>query len=104
MIRRHPHVFGETTVADADAQTKAWEDLKAAERAKAKPASEIPSALDSLPANLPALLQAEKFQRRAARVGFDWTETKDVVGKIREELEDVAHGFEGGAGQHRAPH
>jgi MazG family protein len=99
MIRRHPHVFGEAKVADAAAQTEAWENLKAKERAAAAGKDKgAPSVLDGLPAGLPALKQAEKLQRRAARVGFDWTDAKDVLGKIREELEEVAHEFEHPAG------
>lgn len=95
MVRRHPHVFGDATIADADAQTRAWEDHKAAERAKANPDTETPpSVLDGLPSNLPALKQALKLQKRAARVGFDWTEAKDVIGKIHEELGEVTEEFQ----------
>ena len=95
MVRRHPHVFGDTKVADAAAQTVSWENIKAAER-RDKGAAEgvLPSALDGIPSGMPAMKQAEKLQKRAARVGFDWTEAKDVLGKIREELEEVATEFE----------
>lgn len=90
MVRRHPHVFGEAKVDSAEAQTAAWENLKAAERSAAQADSATPpSVLDGLPASLPALKQAEKLQKRAARVGFDWTEAKDILGKIEEELEEV---------------
>jgi len=75
-------------VADAIARGKA------AERAAShKTATGPPSVLDGLPAGLPALKQAEKFQKRAARVGFDWTEAKDVIGKIQEELDEVRAEF-----------
>jgi MazG family protein len=101
MIRRHPHVFGSEAIPSAEAQVVAWENLKAQERAAQRAKAEAagipaaaPSVLDGLPDSLPALKQAEKFQRRAARVGFDWTEAKDVLGKIREELEEVAEEFE----------
>ena len=98
MIRRHPHVFGSAKIADADAQTVAWEATKAEERAqKAASSGKPPSVLDNIPSGLPALKQAEKLQRRAARVGFDWTEARDVIGKIREEVEEVAAEFEAGA-------
>jgi len=93
MVRRHPHVFGDAKVKDAEAQTVAWEGIKAAERAAAGKSGHV-SVLDGLPAGLPALKQAEKFQKRAARVGFDWTEAKDVLGKIREELDEVTAEFE----------
>jgi len=94
MERRHPHVFGSAQVKDAAAQTEAWEALKAKERADAAKANQTQaSVLDNIPAGLPALKQAEKMQKRAARVGFDWAEAKDVVGKIREEVEEVAAEF-----------
>jgi len=96
MVRRHPHVFGDAKVKDAEAQTAAWEGIKAAERAAAGKDGRPVSVLDGLPAGLPALKQAEKFQKRAARVGFDWTEAKDVLGKIREELDEVSAEFEVG--------
>jgi MazG family protein len=98
MIRRHPHVFGDAKVKDAAAQTVSWENIKAAERAAAAEAlggkAPAPSVLDGVPAGMPAMKQAEKLQKRAARVGFDWTDAKDVLGKIREELEEVAEEFE----------
>ena len=95
MIRRHPHVFGDAKVKDADEQTVSWENIKAAERRdKGAAAGVLPSVLDNIPAGLPAMKQAEKLQKRAARVGFDWTEAKDVLGKIREELDEVAAEFE----------
>jgi len=97
MVHRHPHVFGSTKVESAAAQTEAWENLKAAERAAARDPNAPPSVLDGLPPGLPALKQAEKLQKRAARVGFDWTEAKDIVGKIQEELDEVRAEF-GAAG------
>lgn len=90
MVVRHPHVFGDMTVEDADAQTAAWETQKAAERAaRAKAAGLVPSALDDVAGGLPALMRAEKFQKRAARVGFDWPSPAPVVDKVREELDEV---------------
>lgn len=84
MIRRHPHVFGEGAHReDGHAQ---WEVIKAAERAAKEP---DPSALSGVAIALPALLRAEKLQKRAARTGFDWSERADVVAKIEEELEEV---------------
>src|SRR4051812_26403060 len=74
MLRRHPHVFGGTEAAkDAQTQKHSWEALKAAERAqKAENRQSQTSLLDDVPLALPALLRAEKLQRRAATVGFDW--------------------------------
>jgi ATP diphosphatase len=84
MIRRHPHVFGENARReDGHAQ---WEAIKAAERAEKDP---DPSALAGVAIALPALLRAEKLQKRAARTGFDWPDTVGVVEKIAEELEEV---------------
>ncbi len=95
MTRRHPHVFGDAHVKDAAEQTVSWENIKAAERRdKGAQDGVLPSVLDGIPAGMPAMKQAEKLQKRAARVGFDWTEAKDVLGKIREELEEVAVEFD----------
>jgi ATP diphosphatase len=86
MIRRHPHVFGDAVVESAAAQRQAWEEVKAAERAR-----EVadPSVLAGLPLALPALTRAEKLQRRAARIGFDWPEPAPILSKIEEELDEV---------------
>jgi ATP diphosphatase len=86
MIRRHPHVFGDAVVESAAAQRRAWEEVKAAERAR-----EVadPSVLAGLPLALPALTRAEKLQRRAARIGFDWPEPAPILSKIEEELDEV---------------
>lgn len=82
MVRRHPHVFG-----PADAQSPGWEELKAAERAGRKDTDS--SALTGVTIALPALVRAEKLQKRAARVGFDWPDTRGVYAKIEEELQEV---------------
>jgi nucleoside triphosphate diphosphatase len=91
MIRRHPHVFGEVSVADATAQTKAWEAHKAAERAEKGAVNDPTSVLDGVAMALPALIRAEKLTKRAARVGFDWPSVTEVMAKIREELAEVEH-------------
>jgi ATP diphosphatase len=85
MTRRHPHIFGEgTRREDGHAQ---WEAIKAAERAEKEP---DPSALAGVATALPALLRAEKIQKRAARTGFDWPDTAGAVAKIHEEMDEVA--------------
>lgn len=89
MVDRHPHVFGDLKIADADAQTVSWEARKAAERAKKAGGVEPPGALDGVARALPALLRAEKIQKRAARVGFDWTTIGPVIDKIEEELGEL---------------
>ncbi len=86
MVRRHPHVFGNVNVEDADAQTLAWEEHKAAERA-AKGVKV--SVLDGVALGLPALLRAQKLQKRAARVGFDWPDIEPVLDKLKEEAEEI---------------
>jgi MazG family protein len=88
MVRRHPHVFGEEEVADAEAQSAAWEAQKARERA-AKAGGAAPGVLGGVAVGLPALTRAEKLQKRAARVGFDWPTVDGVLAKIDEELAEV---------------
>ncbi|OHC95835.1 MAG: nucleoside triphosphate pyrophosphohydrolase [Sphingomonadales bacterium RIFCSPLOWO2_12_FULL_63_15] len=84
MTRRHPHVFGQNARReDGHAQ---WEAIKAAERAEKEP---DPSALAGVANALPALLRAEKLQKRAARTGFDWPDTAGAIDKIVEELDEV---------------
>ena len=91
LVRRHPHVFGEASgeaIDHAEDQTRAWEGHKAAERrAKAEAEGRTPGLLDGIGA-LPGLLKAQKLQRRAARVGFDWPDIGPVADKVEEELEE----------------
>jgi MazG family protein len=87
MVRRHPHVFGSTDVGSADAQTLAWEEQKAKERAEQ---SEAASVLSGVAKSLPALLRAFKLQKRAARVGFDWPTTAGAYEKLKEELGELS--------------
>jgi len=87
MIRRHPHVFGdEQAKADAASQKDFWEKLKEGERA----AGGKTGLLDDVASALPALMRAEKLQRRASSVGFDWNDANLVVEKIAEEAREVA--------------
>jgi nucleoside triphosphate diphosphatase len=87
MLRRHPHVFGDAVIADAAAQTTAWEEHKAAERAAS--ANITVSALDGVGTGFPALTRALKLQRRAARVGFDWPDVPPIFDKIDEEMGEL---------------
>lgn len=107
MIRRHPHVFGDAEIRSAEAQTRAWEEMKAEERAskdgdgRDRGADDAPddaqdhapagppSALEGVTSTLPALSRALKLQKRAARVGFDWAQVGDIAAKIREELAEL---------------
>ncbi|WP_238934683.1 nucleoside triphosphate pyrophosphohydrolase [Maricaulis parjimensis] len=86
MIRRHPHVFGDATTRDSQTQTEEWEAIKATER---KASDKGDGVLDDLPVALPALKRAQKLQKRAARVGFDWPGAEQVFAKIDEELGEV---------------
>lgn len=89
MVRRHPHVFDSPDTRSADEQTQAWEVIKAQERAAKTTNDPAPSALDGVALSLPALLRAEKLQKRAARVGFDWTEAEPIFDKLIEETAEV---------------
>jgi MazG family protein len=90
MIERHPHVFGTTSIETAEAQTVAWEVQKAKERAaEAIAAGRAISVLDGVAAGLPALTRAEKLQKRAARIGFDWPEAAPVIDKVEEEIAEL---------------
>ncbi|MBM3582945.1 MAG: nucleoside triphosphate pyrophosphohydrolase [Alphaproteobacteria bacterium] len=91
MIRRHPHVFGGARVADAAAQTEAWEAHKRRERGAR-------GALADVALGLPALMRAQKLQGRAARVGFDWDDADRVVLKLDEELGELREARASGDG------
>jgi ATP diphosphatase len=88
MLRRHPHVFADVEVADAHEQTIRWEQLKAEERQK-KAGNSPPRQLDGVARALPALIRAEKIQKRAAKVGFDWSDRMEVLAKVKEELAEL---------------
>src|SRR5437762_280906 len=83
LIRRHPHVFGTSDARDSGAVLKQWEAIKRDEK---KTDSHY---LASLPKALPALMRAQKAQSKAARVNFDWTDVRDVVAKVEEELREM---------------
>jgi MazG family protein len=84
LVRRHPHVFGSENAPDSTAVLARWEEIKKAEKG-AKPAS----VLDGVSDGMPGLMRAEKVQKRAAKVGFDWSEVPPVIAKVREELGEV---------------
>jgi ATP diphosphatase len=87
MVRRHPHVFADATVADADAQTTAWEEQKRREREDN--GHQDRSALAGIARGLPEWQRAVKLQKRAARVGFDWPDVTPVIAKLHEEIDEV---------------
>ncbi|MGO9512170.1 MAG: nucleoside triphosphate pyrophosphohydrolase [Steroidobacteraceae bacterium] len=97
LVRRHPHVFGDSDPLTAAEQSVVWEDAKAHERRAA-----AAGALDGVPQALPALMRAHKLSKRAARVGFDWEHASQTADKVAEELAEVR---EAAAGSHAAsPH
>ncbi len=83
LVRRHPHVFGQDQLTDAVAVKKRWEEIKMVEK------KERESVLDGVPAAMPALLQGQRLQEKAASVGFDWDSYEPVFDKIAEEVEEV---------------
>ncbi len=85
LVRRHPHVFGESRAETSAEALSNWERLKQAERGGVKEAS----ALSGVPKTFPALLRAQRLQDKAARVGFDWGETAHVLQKVEEELAEL---------------
>jgi MazG family protein len=89
LVRRHPHVFGEVSAETADVVLKNWEQIKREERAEKNGEEKQPGALEGIPAALPALQRAQRLQARAARVGFDWKDVAPVLGKIREEIDEL---------------
>ncbi len=94
MMRRHPHVFGEAEIKTAEAQTENWERIKRAERG----AAGMGGLLADIPLAFPALLRAQKIQKRAVSVGFDWPEGDDsgVFAKIDEEVAEVREAYASG--------
>ncbi len=92
LIRRHPHVFGNSDARDSGAVLKQWESIKRAEK-KHKPGRNAGDAaghyLDDLPLAFPALMRAQKTQSKVARVNFDWTELGDVIAKVEEEIQEL---------------
>ena len=83
LIRRHPHVFGKSEARESEAVVRQWEAIKREEK------KGDAHYLASLPMALPALMRAEKAQKKAARVNFDWRELRDVIAKVEEELKET---------------
>ena len=92
MLRRHPHVFGDALCEDEASLKEAWE----AEKQRERQARARHSALDGVALALPALVRADKLQKRAARVGFDWPDASGAMAKVEEELEEVREAVAGG--------
>jgi MazG family protein len=86
MIRRHPHVFGDVAVASVADVLQNWDQLKAQEASSASRHSK----LDGIPSGMPALQRGQKMQEKAARVGFDWRDAREITEKLAEELREFA--------------
>jgi tetrapyrrole methylase family protein / MazG family protein len=89
IVRRHPHVFGDLELKNVEGVLQNWERLKQKEREEKEPGKKEKGMLDGVSSASPALAQAQEYQDRAARVGFDWPEIDDVLDKVREEIEEV---------------
>ena len=85
LIRRHPHVFGDASVNDSEGVLKQWDAIKREEKGTQKE-----SILHGISHGLPALIRAQKLQKKAAKVGFDWPDAAPVLDKIREEADEIA--------------
>jgi ATP diphosphatase len=88
MVRRHPHVFGDTRGLDVDAVNAQWDKIKGDEKAQ-RAATAPEGALAGVPVTLPALTRALKLQQKASKVGFDWNDPRAVLAKIREEADEI---------------
>ena len=92
MVRRHPHVFGDTTAGDTAEVLRNWEAIKAEEKraaGKGSTGSENASILDGVSGKAPALMEAHQISTKVARVGFDWTQIKDIFEKLQEEVDEL---------------
>jgi MazG family protein len=92
MVRRHPHVFGDTKAGDSAEVLRNWEAIKAEEKraaGKGSGGSENASILDGVSTKAPALMEAHQISTKVARVGFDWTQIKDIFEKLQEEVDEL---------------
>lgn len=89
LIRRHPHIFGDTVAADSKTVLRNWEQIKREEKQTQDGAAESKSMLDEIPRSMPAVLEATKLGSRAAKVGFDWPDAEGLFHKLAEETEEL---------------
>ena len=92
LIRRHPHVFGQSDAEGSDAVLKQWDEIKRAEKG-----DEDEVYLHGVGKGLPALMRAAKLQKKASKVGFDWPDEEGVFAKVSEEIEEIADALENGS-------
>ncbi|MED3648585.1 nucleoside triphosphate pyrophosphohydrolase [Halalkalibacterium halodurans] len=99
MIRRHPHVFGERQVEDAEDVVETWDEIKKAEKGEDQASTSI---LGKIPKGLPSLMLAFELQKKAAKVGFDWAEVEPMWAKLDEELHEFKEEIQAGHSQEMA--
>ncbi len=100
LVRRHPHVFADASYDSDEERQRAWDEAKALERRTKRAPGEEESVLDGVAKSLPALVQCEKIQNRAASHGFDWPQTEPVFDKVMEELHEVKEAWQAGDQPH----
>ena len=98
LVRRHPHVFGNARAETAEDVKQRWDEIKKEE--KREEGTAVSSALDGVPRNLPALMEAEKISKKAADVGFEWPDVSGVIEKLQEEAAELARARESGDAEH----
>jgi MazG family protein len=99
LVRRHPHIFGDATAHTAEDVKHRWDEIKKQEKAEQGTTAEGP-ALDAVPRNLPALVEAEKISKKAAGLGFEWPDISGVVEKLQEEAAELARARTGHDQEH----
>jgi nucleoside triphosphate diphosphatase len=100
LVKRHPHVFADAVFNSDEERHQAWEQAKADERQEKNKSPKQLSVLDGVAASLPALLECEKIQDRAANFGFDWPDVNPVFDKVQEELDEVKEAYASGNQAH----
>ena len=100
LVRRHPHVFSDAVFNSDEERHQAWEQAKAEERLEKNKTAEKASVLSGVAGNLPALIECEKIQDRAAQHGFDWPDLPPVFAKVLEELDEVKEAWQSGNQAH----
>jgi MazG family protein len=96
LIRRHPHVFESESIDSADGVKHRWDELKAEEKRRKGGQERAESILEAVPANQPALVEAEQLGKKAAKIGFDWRRFDELTEKFKEELAELAAAYDSG--------
>ena len=99
LIRRHPHVFGEGKAKNAEEALNSWQRMKMEEKKRKGQANDHSSVLDGVPRSLPGLMKAWEYQKKAAKVGFDWDKLEDVFAKVDEEIGELKQAVRDGSKQ-----